>query len=266
MVNTFLISSDFDKNAQLLDNARLGKQRVEAYQILDLCKSLHILAKLYNNPLPNDPYEYYDWIRQIAKRFKQDGVYYVERDEKIYSVTKKPKMRKLRAGEEILSIDSEFVTIQSIKNKRKSKIPSNLFVNRYEVYITLGFVYHPAVAMWLGHEDALRAYINSCIKEWIMRGNSNTMKMYSIPENYQIPPWVSDSYLHENHKSNLLTKEIERNESAWYIKLFPHVKTHVEYFWPYSINYDFNKRYQNNIIITNNFISLSKDIIKQICP
>lgn len=36
MVNTFLISSDFDKNAQLLDNARLGKQRVEAYQILNI--------------------------------------------------------------------------------------------------------------------------------------------------------------------------------------------------------------------------------------
>jgi len=33
-MNTFLPYSDFKKSAQCLDNKRLGKQRVEAYQIL----------------------------------------------------------------------------------------------------------------------------------------------------------------------------------------------------------------------------------------
>jgi len=34
MVNTFLPHADFVKSAESLDNKRLGKQRVEAWQIL----------------------------------------------------------------------------------------------------------------------------------------------------------------------------------------------------------------------------------------
>jgi hypothetical protein len=34
MVNTFLVDSNFDKSASMLDRRRLGKQRVEAIQIL----------------------------------------------------------------------------------------------------------------------------------------------------------------------------------------------------------------------------------------
>lgn len=36
MVNTFLPYSNFDKIAKVLDNKRLGKQRVEAYQIINI--------------------------------------------------------------------------------------------------------------------------------------------------------------------------------------------------------------------------------------
>ena len=46
MVNTFLISADFDECAKALDNRRLGKQRVEAYQIL---KAIRGETKGWNN-------------------------------------------------------------------------------------------------------------------------------------------------------------------------------------------------------------------------
>jgi hypothetical protein len=40
MVNTFLPYSDFAKTASVLDNKRLGKQRVEAKQIIDIIEKL----------------------------------------------------------------------------------------------------------------------------------------------------------------------------------------------------------------------------------
>lgn len=46
MVNTFLTNPDFKISARSLDRARLGKQRVEAYQILNLIEDIKLLSKL----------------------------------------------------------------------------------------------------------------------------------------------------------------------------------------------------------------------------
>ena len=46
MVNTFLTSSDFVQSAKNLDRARLGKQRVEPYQVLNLIQDIKLLAPL----------------------------------------------------------------------------------------------------------------------------------------------------------------------------------------------------------------------------
>jgi hypothetical protein len=40
MVNTFLVCSDFTESAKQLDNKRLGKQRVEAFQLLKILHSI----------------------------------------------------------------------------------------------------------------------------------------------------------------------------------------------------------------------------------
>ena len=53
MVNTFLTNEDFKISAKSLDRARLGKQRVEAYQILNLIediKRLSILLEIEIDP------------------------------------------------------------------------------------------------------------------------------------------------------------------------------------------------------------------------
>ena len=42
MVVTFIVSEDFETTAKALDNKRLGKQRLEARQILDKCEYLNI--------------------------------------------------------------------------------------------------------------------------------------------------------------------------------------------------------------------------------
>jgi Pyrimidine dimer DNA glycosylase len=45
MVNTFIVNRDFKVSASKLDRARLGKQRVEAQQILDVILSLKYCSK-----------------------------------------------------------------------------------------------------------------------------------------------------------------------------------------------------------------------------
>jgi len=49
-MNTFLPYPDFDKSAQCLDNKRLGKQRVEAWQILELLLHPEIKSRWRNHP------------------------------------------------------------------------------------------------------------------------------------------------------------------------------------------------------------------------
>ena len=66
------------------------------------------------------------------------------------------------------------------------------------------------------------------------------------------PPWVYDDYFHMTQKSNLLHKEIERNEPVHYAELeeFSNVEPGMPYFWPYTPKVteggicDANRRYE----------------------
>lgn len=48
MVNTFLVCADFNKAAAALDSRRLGKQRVEAMQIINILLEAKRLGKIYH--------------------------------------------------------------------------------------------------------------------------------------------------------------------------------------------------------------------------
>jgi len=91
-MQTFLPYSDFEKSVQVLDYKRLGKQRVEAAQILDVLEG------------------------------------------------------------------------------RKT-----------------GWRNHPAVKMWAGYTDALRAYLRACILEWQRRGYKNNMPIPEVDFDYELP-------------------------------------------------------------------------------
>lgn len=128
-MQTFLPYSDFVLTAKALDWKRLGKQRVEAMQILNTLDSI------------------------------EKGITHV--------ITKSGKLRKL------------------------------------------GWVNHPAVTMWRGHEDALKFYMNVMIMEWIDRGYNNTMKMQWYDTDFKMPEWLGKPELHSSHRSNLLRKDLE---------------------------------------------------------
>ncbi|MEM4625371.1 MAG: pyrimidine dimer DNA glycosylase/endonuclease V [Candidatus Pacearchaeota archaeon] len=135
-MQTFLPYPDIEKSVRCLDSRRLGKQRIEAYQILNI----------------------------LLKRTK-----------------------------------------------------SNAWKN------------HPTVKMWEGYENALKLYLNMCIKEWIRRGYRNNMKLEEIKGRVLFPKWFGNEEFHSSHRSNLL-----RKDKKYYSKFGWEEEDNLPYTWPVS--------------------------------
>jgi hypothetical protein len=192
MVNTFLVHSDFKTSAKMLDNRRLGKQRVEAYQILNLIENIRILSNQSGIKCMGD---FQEFVREIKKWYhKQPFVY----------------------------ILCENFLIEHTKTDEPIKLEKN------ERLIKMGFCNHPIVEMWFGYEDALKEYIDCHINEWIERGYKNNMKRYEV-KSKQRPFWCDWKDFHDNHKGALINKEIDRNEKIWYQKMEDFVRVKDEY-------------------------------------
>lgn len=85
---------------------------------------------------------------------------------------------------------------------------------------------HPIVKMWLNYEDALKLYMNTCIKEWINRGYNNTMKIEKVKNKIKYPSWLGNKKLHASHRSNLL-----RKEPNYYSKFGWKEPNNLDYVW-----------------------------------
>lgn len=118
-----------------------------------------------------------------------------------------------------------------------------------------GWVNHPAVRMWRGHELILASYVQSMTNEWIRRGFKTTIqkklfdsltsamlkqkvKSYDLYSNLHdlMPKWMLDEKLFEeiasSHRSALLVKDYN-----WYSQFnWPEQTgtaiTEYEYVWP----------------------------------
>lgn len=92
-----------------------------------------------------------------------------------------------------------------------------------------GWVNHPAVKMWRGHEGALRLYYNQTIREWVSRGYNNTM-LYAPPDIDELmPDWWGDGRVHSSHRGRLMDKDAD-----WYSQFFASdpIPAEVGYYWP----------------------------------
>jgi hypothetical protein len=74
---------------------------------------------------------------------------------------------------------------------------------------TVGWIRHPAAAMWRGYLNALKQYHNIAIEEWIRRGYRNNMPKKRIRGKIVYPPWLGNEAFHASHRSNLLRKDRE---------------------------------------------------------
>lgn len=223
MVNTFLVNSDFTQSAQLLDQKRLPNQRREAFQILCHVQRLKAMGDLLVTPLPTDPYLWYNWVRQVVKDYRQ------------WSSTQHLQL---------VRINGQWTTTQM-----------DYIVGQNDLTIRFGYIYHPAVLMWIGYEESLKMYLNAHILASIERGIKNNMKIYEIPTDVIRPPWTYDHDFITRHRAVLLKKELDRHETPWY-QLKPEfmtIPTTVLYYWPFTAKLGQSAKIQGEADLTHRY-------------
>ncbi len=166
MVNTFIIVPDIHQTARMLDDKRLGKQRVEAKQLID-----------------------------VLERYDSSG-----------------------------SCEG-------------------------------GWSNHPALRSWKGYTNALKAYFNIMVEEWIRRGFKNTMHIYPVdyrnfhiikcrfdgktaqfetqPNCYSYPFWIAFPPLYMSHQAALCRKNPEYYKNLLRDDLVPFLSN--GYLWPSNV-------------------------------
>jgi hypothetical protein len=91
----------------------------------------------------------------------------------------------------------------------------------------MGWRNHPAVKMWAGHTEALRAYMNESILEWVTRGYNNTMEIRPTDPDARLPEWFGKEDFHASHRSNLI-----RKDPTWYGQFGWKEGPDLPYVWP----------------------------------
>jgi len=108
---------------------------------------------------------------------------------------------------------------------------------------TKGWRHHPAVLMWVGHEDLLKVYMDYVLVEWISRGFKNTilfnhpgrtvsrhgdvLREHWMAARNRAPDWWGDERILASHRSNLLRKDPE-----WYGDFGWKEPSNLPYYWP----------------------------------
>lgn len=68
-----------------------------------------------------------------------------------------------------------------------------------------GWQNHPAVKMWRGYVEALKAYFNAISREWVERGYQHNLGFFVV-EDYELPVWLGNEEFHYSHRSKLYQK------------------------------------------------------------
>lgn len=90
-----------------------------------------------------------------------------------------------------------------------------------------GWLRHPLIRMWRGHEPFLTLYFNRALQEWQRRGFANTLQPRPEVDEARPPFWWGDPRLHGSHRSALL-----RKDPAHYGRFGWTEPPDLPYFWP----------------------------------
>lgn len=212
MVNTFLVTSDFRTSASLLDMKRLGKQRVEAMQILHMLQDLDYLTwylEIAAPPRGGKKEEIYTWIDRVIEGYAELPyrlLWDANTPNEPISAPKGFKYQRAKDNE-IFKIEGDMVhlTTKTGKNPRFAPLRQFLFPGQR----LLGEIRkHSILVLWYTYTDALAEYINLHIEEWITRGYKNTMVTYLLPERIDYPPWVENPEFYRTMCARLREKEL----------------------------------------------------------
>lgn len=204
MVNTFLVHSDPDESASLLDDIRLNKQITEAIQILENIIDLRTVAQYYNYDSP-EMLSKHDTSEQLSTKFRSN----IGWCKSVISKYKKEDTKLLFVNTNNIIInaynhnciqDCSELEVRAISNSDTSNYTTifksvafthtdnDMIVSKKQEYesrytclrlydekiVSLkGYASHCITAMWIGYENALRLYINSHIEAWLKGTNKN---------------------------------------------------------------------------------------------
>jgi hypothetical protein len=226
MVNTFVTDLDLVVSASELDRQRLGKQRVEAMQILQALQHLRLFARLLGiDDFPKDintPLEYRrQWIDTVIAYTKRSyEAVWVRSDNDIVCFPVGSVLPHKPASGNQLTYQQINGIIYAIEWKGKTAVwygPIEQCVLPHHQLIGFGFKQHTAVRMWLGFEEYLKYYINVHIAEWVRRGYENNMQLYEV-SNPVRPGWFDNPDVIRSFLANLIWKEIANGEDLRYVK------------------------------------------------
>jgi Pyrimidine dimer DNA glycosylase/2-cysteine adaptor domain len=114
-----------------------------------------------------------------------------------------------------------------------------------DVLLSGGKRNHPAIHMWRGHTDALKVYINYCIREWRARGGACKLDEYEIEEDeVEFPWWFAWRPLYVSHRCSLIRKDPEYYTDKLRLKKSEKVWLDHGYVWPSKLkNIDITRKY-----------------------
>ena len=220
MVNTFIIakysqhkSRFIRKSASLLDTPRLGKQRVEAMQILNNLYAIKALCLFFNITFP-DKFSSHKQLQDIINRCRKQYVEFVDKYKVSMHIDEYGHITNLY--DSYLYCHVKNIGVDCNGNIRYNIDCSNLHNNPYHTIKKLGYANHTCTYMWWGYEEELKYYINVHIDEWISRGHKNTMHIYNLKQKLKMPKWSKCDAVVNMFACALLYKERVRIEKKHY--------------------------------------------------
>ncbi|KAL0236925.1 hypothetical protein PCE1_000322 [Barthelona sp. PCE] len=163
------LSELFEINCSMLDNRRLGKQRVEAMQIINSHRTMKRLFQTWvqNNELDNI-------IQQCKVREPRNSSIHVNKSK-----------------------------IGDLTNNQWRGLPQRIKLDN-----SIGWAHHPMVLMTRNDATFVKIYYNACLNVWISRGKQNNMSYCVIDEEkISLPVWFGNLEFHRRHQLKLQEKD-----------------------------------------------------------
>ena len=220
LLNTFF-PLPLDHFAVCLDPTHLWKQVLEGTQLLTLLEDLDTIVeyygwekigKTYTGKKPEKIASNYlrrcQWVKDTYRRYNKldTRLAYILTD----SVIKLVELPKSRCSEMITvykhdkyEYDDEIVIVDGLRWYWRKDV----FIHRLgERCITLGFVSHAAVRMWVGEQNGLRHYINVHLEEHLKRGGNAEMTPLTVTDPVHLPWWTECESVQQTHRASLYRK------------------------------------------------------------
>lgn len=200
-MHTLLPRRNFAQSAADFDLHTLGRQRVEALQVMQQLAGVRVIDSM------------------VVASNRPDDIYLDEQDNVI---------------SEEMARDRAYFGVNMVEDLDVVQLAPEDW--RFERILDLSWANYVGVRMWRGYAWALLQYQGALGDEWCARGYKDAYldkaraifrvgKVDSLP--HRMPPWLGDRELHRSHQSQLIARD-----PSYYRPLYPNTPDNLPYIWP----------------------------------